>query len=256
MKLTALVIEDEFKLREIFIGLLKVHCPEINVIGDTGNITDGYNLIQDKKPDVVFLDIEMPQGNGFDLLSKFETIPFEVIFVSSYEQYAIRALKLSALDFILKPIVIEELLTLTDKIRRAIELKDSAGKYRMLKENLKSPDADKQMMLNTRNRMESVKLSNIIYMKADLNYTEIFLFNKSRIVVSKTLKDFEEMLCDVDDSPFVRIHKSFIVNISFIKLVERGESCAIILKDETVLEVSRRKKTSLIERLSLQKKSN
>lgn len=254
MKLTAIVIEDEFKLREMFIQLLQTHCPEIDVIGDTGNITEGYNLIVSKKPDVIFLDIEMPQGNGFDLLSKFETIPFEVIFVSSYEQYAIRALKLSALDFILKPVVIEELLTLTDKIKSAIELKESAGKYRILKENLKSPDTEKQIMLNSRDRMESVKLGSIVYLKADLNYTHFFLSDKRRIVVSKTLKDFEEMLCEVSDSLFVRIHKSFIINVSFIKSIERGESSMVILKDDTTLEVSRRKKMALIEHFNTKKK--
>lgn len=254
MKLTAIVIEDEFKLREIFIQLLQTHCPEIEIIGDTGNITDGYKLIRSKKPDVVFLDIEMPQGNGFDLLSKFETIPFEVIFVSSYEQYAIRALKLSALDFILKPILIEELIGLPDKIKKTIELKESAGKYRMLKENLKLPDEEKQIMLNTRNRMEPVKLCDIIYLKADMNYTHIFIKGVGRAVVSKTLKDFEDMLCEVDNSSFVRIHKSFIVNIPFIKLIERGESYVVLLKDDTALEVSRRKKTTLIERFNSYKK--
>src|SRR3954469_14911430 len=102
-KITAAIIEDESKLREVFVQLLQENCPEIEVIGEASNIVDGYSLILLKKPQVVFLDIEMPGGNGFELLSKFETIPFETIFVSSYGHYAIKALKLSALDYMLKP---------------------------------------------------------------------------------------------------------------------------------------------------------
>ena len=145
MKLTAAIIEDESKLREVFVQLLQENCPEIEVMGEASNITDGYALILLKKPQVVFLDIEMPGGNGFELLSKFEKIPFETIFVSSYGHYAIKALKLSALDYMLKPVMIEELVKVSGRIREAIELKESALKYKSLLTNLKTPEQDKRI---------------------------------------------------------------------------------------------------------------
>src|SRR3954466_6162974 len=136
MKLTAVIVEDELKLRKVFVELLKDNCPEIEVIAEAANIIDGYALIIQKKPQVVFLDIEMPGGNGFELLSKFEKIPFETVFVSSYGHYAIRALKLSALDYMLKPVMIEDLIKIPDRIKEAIDLKESALKYKSLEANL------------------------------------------------------------------------------------------------------------------------
>jgi two-component system LytT family response regulator len=250
MKLTAIVIEDEYKIREMFIDLLKKHCLEIEVVGEAGNITDGYELIVSRKPDVVFLDIEMPKGNGFDLLSKFEKIPFEVIFVSSYEHYAIKALRLSALDFLLKPIMIEDLLDITNRIKQSIALKESAFKYSLLKDNLKRNDDSRQLVLNTKTKIECVSLNQIMYLKAELNYTSIFIANQNRLVVSKTLKEFEEMLCEENNS-FIRIHKTYIVNTNYIKTIERGEEFFIRLKDDTRLEVSRRKKIVLMNKLNV-----
>lgn len=249
MKLKAAVIEDEFKLREVFIQQLERNCPEIEVIGQAANITDGYNLILKEKPDVVFLDIEMPKGNGFDLLSRFEKIPFEVVFVTSYEHYAIKALKLSALDYILKPIMVDDLLPLTDRIKNAISLKESAFKYNLLQANLKSPEEERKIVLQTRTKTEFVTLNKISYLQAELNYSSIFLSDQNRIVVSKTLKEFEEMLCD-DTGHFIRIHKKFIINISHVQSIERGEECWVLLNNNVRLEVSRRRKGELIDRFN------
>lgn len=250
MKLTAIVIEDERKLREVFIELLKENCPEIEVLGDVSNINDGYDLILLKKPQIVFLDIEMPGGNGFELLSKFERIPFETIVVSSYGHYAIRALKLSALDYILKPVMIEELVKITERIKEAIELKESALKYKLLKENLTSPEQEKKILLQSKKKLEHVVLKDILYLQSESNYTTIYIRNMTRIVVSKTLKDFEETLCEEEDGSFVRIHKTYIVNVNHIKSIDRGEDCSAILTDNTRLEVSRRKKLPLINKFN------
>ena len=249
MKLTAVVIEDEYRLREVFITLLRQHCPEIEVIGEASNITEGSELIIFRKPDVVFLDIEMPHGNGFDLLSKFEQIPFEIVFVSSYEQYAIRALKLSALDFILKPVEIEDLFGLTERIRQSMKVKESAFKYDLLQANLNSNEQEKKIILPGKRKLECIFLKQIIYLKAEQNYTTIYTIDKNRIVVAKILKEFEETLCQ-ENSDFVRIHKTYIVNIKHIRKFVRDEDAFIILEDGTRLEVSRRKKTMLFSRLN------
>jgi two-component system LytT family response regulator len=248
MKLTAAVIEDARKLREVFIQLLQENCPKIEVIGDAANITDAYSLILLKKPQVVFLDIEMPGGNGFELLSKFEKIPFETVFVSSYGHYAIRALKLSALDYMLKPVMIEDLIKIPDRIKEAIDLKESALKYKSLDANLKNQEQDKKILIHSKKKLEHVTLKDILYLQAENNYTAIFIKNSDRIVASKTLKEYEEMLCEGEDSSFVRIHKTFIVNVSYVKSIDRGEDCLAVLTDNTRLEVSRRKKQPLMEK--------
>jgi len=249
MKLKAAVIEDEFKLREVFIQQLEKNCPDIEVIGQAANITDGYEVIVKEKPDVVFLDIEMPKGNGFDLLAKFDKIPFEIVFVTSYEHYAIRALRLSALDYILKPLIIEDLLPLAERIKSAIQLKDSAFKYKLLQSNLKNSEEDKKIILQTKAKTECIPLNKIVYLQAELNYTSIFLSDNTRIMVSKTLKEFEDMLCD-KETYFIRIHKKYIINTRQMQSIERGDECMVLLKNNTKLEVARRRKGELIDRFN------
>lgn len=254
MKLTAVIIEDEFKLRTLFAQLLKKHCPEIEILGEAGNISEGYDLIVSKKPNTVFLDIEMPGGNGFELLNKFSKIPFETVFVSSYGHYAIKAVKLSALDYLLKPVIIDELIKVPQRLREALEAKESIIKYELLQENLKNSEQDKKIAIQHRNRLELVCLSDIIYLKAEGNYTWIFLKNGERIFVPKTLKEYEDTLCENDESNFIRIHRAYIVNIAQTKSIEKGEDTFITLNDNTTLEISRRKKTSVIDKFnSLQK---
>ena len=248
MQLTAVIIEDERKLRENFIQLLRENCPEIIIVGDAGNITDGYQLIMEKKPQVLFLDIEMPGGNGFELLLKFNNPSFETIFVSSYGHYAIKAIRLSALDYLLKPVSIEELQGLPERIKEAINLKESALKYKMLEANLKNTELQKKLVIRSKAKLESYNLSDIVYLNSDDNYTSLHLNGQKRLVISKTLKEYEEMLCMEESSSFMRIHKTFIVNLHFVKKIERGNDCIAVLKDDTQLAVSRRKKTAFIEK--------
>jgi two-component system LytT family response regulator len=254
MKLTAVIVEDELKLRKVFVELLKDNCPEIEVIAEAANIIDGYALIIQKKPQVVFLDIEMPGGNGFELLAKFEKVPFETIFVSSYGHFAIRALRLSALDYLLKPVMIEDLQTLPARIIEAIDLKESALKYKILQQNLNDSEQQKKIILRSKTKSESLNLKDIQYLNSDLNYTTIYTHENERLVISKTLKEFEDTLCDNERSTFMRIHKTYIVNLDYVKSIERGAECFVILKDNTRLEVSRRKKAVLLEKFESLKK--
>ena len=248
MKLTAVIIDDEIKLRRILEQLLKENCPEITIVGEAGNISEGHKILLEKKPQIVFLDIEMPGGNGFELLSKFDKIPFETIFVSSYGHFAIRALKLSALDYLLKPVMIEDLQSLPSRIKEAIDLKESAFKYKILEQNLNEPEQKKKIIVRSRSKTESIDLADICYLSSDLNYTTFYLKGNQRFVASKTLKEFEESLCDGEKSSFIRIHKTHIVNLDYVKKIERNEECFVLLGDSTRLEVSRRKKAALIEK--------
>jgi two-component system, LytTR family, response regulator len=250
MKLTAVIIDDEFKIRTLFAQLLKTHCPEIEILGEAANIIEGYDLIMSKNPTTVFLDIEMPGGNGFELLAKFKKVPFETIFVSSYGHYAIKAVRLSALDYLLKPVIVEELVKIPQRVRGALEKKESITKYELLLENLKKTDQSKKIAIQHKNKLELIYLSDIVYLKADGNYTWIFLQNGERVFVPKTLKEYEDILCENDDSSFIRVHRAHIVNISHINRIEKGEESTIILQDKTTLEISRRKKIAVIDKFN------
>ncbi len=247
MKFTAVVVEDEYKVREVFINLIKHFCEEIEIVGEAENINDAYNLILSVKPDIVFLDIEMPHGNGFELISKFQKPPFEVIFVTSYGHYAIKAIKLCALDYLLKPVMITDLMEMLERVKDKFELKRQSESYSILLENLNNSDQNKKLVIHTKTKTETVFLNEIIYLEGDGNYTHIQLEN-GKIYVAKTLKEYEDILCS-SDSDFFRVHKTYIVNTKYILEVIQGEN-TIRLKNNICLEISRRKKQELLEKLN------
>lgn len=246
MSIKAVIVEDEFKVRELFIILLQKFCEEIIVVGEADNINDGCELIKLEKPDVVFLDIEMPDGNGFELLAKFDDIFFETIFVSSYGHYAIKAIKASALDYLLKPVIIEDLQKITKRLQDKIDLKDKALKYNLLQENIINSDYPQKIIINTKTKIDSINTNDILYLKADGNYTTIHLKNDISYCISKTLKEYEELLCEIT-TPFIRMHKAIIVNTMHIKYISRGEECSVVLNNNVHLEISRRKKQEVID---------
>lgn len=250
MKLATIVVEDEFKVREVFVDLLKNFCPEINVIAEADNIHTAYTLIIEKKPAVVFLDIEMADGTAFDLLKKFENIDFEIVFVTSYSHYALKAIKLSALDYLLKPVTIEELQEVTKKITKQIGINKYIQQYSLLKGNLNKSEAEATIAIVTKNKLEYVPVADISYLKGDRNYSFVYLKNGLSYFAARTLKEYEDILCE-QSLLFFRVHKSYIVNVSEIKHIERGENYKIVLRDGNTLEVSRRKRQELIERLQL-----
>jgi two-component system LytT family response regulator len=249
MELKAVIVDDEFKVRDVFINLLRKFCPEITILGEAENVDSAYDLICAKQPNIVFLDIEMPGGNGFELLARFPEVPFEIIFVTSYGHYAIKAIKFSALDYLLKPVMIEDLQQLVARLSRSLESRHHARQYKLLGENLSAAPLDQKLVINTKTKLEYVSLSDIIYLKADGNYTTIFLRDNVRFYIARTLKDYEDLLCKPGNDSFIRIHKGYIVNIAFVRHIERGEDYSLILKDNTRLEISRRKKAELLNKL-------
>lgn len=250
MKYTAIVVEDEYKVREVFINLIHHYCKEIKIVGEAENINDAYDLILLKKPNIVFLDIEMSDGNGFELLAKFPIPPFEVIFVTSYGHYAIKAIKFSALDYLLKPVMVSDLLEMLERVKGKFGKRNQPEQYKVLLDNIYNPNQPKKLVIHTKTKTEYVFFNDIIYLKADGNYTTIQLAN-SNIYVAKTLKDYEEILCS-SDSPFMRVHKTYIVNTNFILNINHGDQNTIRLKNNSDLEISRRKKQELIEKLTFQ----
>lgn len=248
MKIKTIIVENEINVREAFIDLIKKNCPQIEITGEAENIGDAYHLILEKKPDLVFLDIEMTGGNGFELLAKFTKIPFETVFVSSYGHYTIPALRLSALDYLLKPVLVDDLVKIPARVKEIMDLKESAFKYKALQDNLKNKEEEKKLVIQTRSKLISLNLVSIVYLEADENYTHITIVDlNKKFLVTKTLKEFEETLCE-ETGNFIRIHKKFIVNMSYIKQVDNKTECTILLNDGTRLEVSRRKKQLLLNK--------
>ncbi|TND08791.1 MAG: two-component system, LytT family, response regulator [Bacteroidetes bacterium] len=248
MEIRSILVEDEFKVRQVLVDLLGRFCPEVKVLAEASNIDEATEQIERLKPDLVFLDIEMPGGNGFELLARFRNPDFKTIFVTSYGHYAIRAIRFSALDYLLKPVMIEDLQQAVERARARISAPEQKQQYELLTENLAEKKTPAKLMLNNKSKLEYIETKDITYLEGDGNYTNIHLSGGRRHCLSRTLREFEEMLCEAG-SDFVRIHKGYIVNMLYVKHIERGERFALLLKDDTRLEVSRRKKPELLERL-------
>lgn len=247
MNINAIIVEDEFRVRQVLVKLLALHCPSIRLIAEAENITAAYDLIIKHKPDLVFLDIEMAGGSGFDLLAKFKEINFETIFVTSFGHYAINAIKYSALDYLLKPVMVSELKTAVEKVADRVNNKHSLQQYSLLKENLENKNSKKLGVIN-KGKLYHVNVTDIIYIEGSGNYSTIYLINGDKYTAAKTLKDYEEMLCAEDS--FARVHKSYIVNIKQISHIEKGEESPLVLYNNIKLEISRRKRQELITRLN------
>ena len=240
MKLTAIIVEDEETSREILKNYLKKYCPNVTVLGEASNIEEALVLIRNNHLDLVFLDVEMPYGNAFDLLDKVGDIHFETIFVTAYNHYAIEALNAHASYYLMKPISIDELIKAVDYVTE-IRTKEDALQDEILVPKTNSvagkisiPQLDGFEVLNT---------SDILYCKADDNYTEIYLNTNKKKIVSKTLKYFEDALTD---SGFARVHKSYLVNVNEVVKYVKGKGGSVVLSNGKQVMVSASKKSDLL----------
>tara|TARA_R110000868_G_scaffold102146_7_gene281398 strand:+ start:61201 stop:61932 length:732 start_codon:yes stop_codon:yes gene_type:complete len=239
MKLNAILIEDEANSREILRNYLAKYCTDVNLIGEASTIKEGLTLIERNTLDLVFLDVEMPFGNAFDLLDQVPDRTFETVFVTAYNQYAMDALNNHAAYYLMKPISIDELIKAVAYVKE-IRIKENALEDQILKPKLKSVDG--KITIPQQDGFQVLNVSDIIYCKADDNYTEIYLENK-RIVVSKTLKYFEDALSDFT---FARIHKSYLVNVNEVVKYVKGKGGSVIVSNGKELLVSASKKAALL----------
>lgn len=239
----AILVDDEERSIENLSKLLSSYCKEIEIVAKACSVKDAYAKIQEHRPDLVFLDIDMPPYTGFDLLKKYDELPFDVIFVTAYDYYAIDAIKFSALYYIMKPIKVVEL---KDAVAKAIKL--NLKKNRVQTEFIKQLDTQKdklkRIVINTIKESELIELENILYIEADNVYSTIHLSNSKKVICSqRSIKDYEEMLLD---KGFFRCHKSFLVNIKQIAGLDRHEGSDIVLKDKTHIPLARRRKEELM----------
>ncbi len=245
--MNVIIVDDEATVRNAIRALLNEHFPEINIIASAGSIEEGYEAILKNNPDLLFLDIELPDGTGFDLLKKFQQISFKVIFVTGHHEYALDAIKVSALDYILKPVDTDELCRAVEKAMEIINQADQQLKLQALNENLQSRKVLKRIILHTSDHLQLVSISDIIRAEADSNYTSFNLSGGKRILVSRTIKEFENLL---SGSGMIRVHQSHLVNINFIDRFVKKDGGYLVLKDGTKIPVSPNLKKQVLQAMT------
>jgi len=240
MKLRSIIVEDEETSREILKNYLKKYCPNVSILGEAANVEEALVLIRNNELDLVFLDVEMPYGNAFDLLDKVGDRTFETVFVTAYNHYAIDALNAHASYYLMKPISIDELIKSVDYVAE-IKSKEDALQDQILIP--KKNGVSGKITIPQQDGFEILETADILYCKADDNYTEIYLNTNKKKLVSKTLKYFEEAL---NDSSFARVHKSYLVNVNEVVKYKKGKGGSVVLSNGKEVMVSASKKANLL----------
>ena len=243
-----ILIDDEKNALEMMEWLLKTYCPGVEIMDMCHSAEQGIEAIHKYKPDVIFLDIEMPRMNGFDMLEQFDKLFFDVVFCTAYDQFAIKAFKYSALNYLLKPVDPDDLKATVARIeeRKSIPTKEQ---FEVLLQNITQPvkTTPQRIALTTSDGMIFVPTSDIIYCEAESNYTKVVLSGGKKIVVSKVLKDIDEALSGPD---FCRVHSSFLINVNRIKKYVRGDGGYLVMDDDTDISISRNRRQEFMELFS------
>ena len=241
----AIIIDDEMHCRKTLAMMLKQYCPDVQIMEECSNAETGIKAIEKRIPDLVFLDIEMPGVNGFEMLEQLTEISFAVVFTTSHDQYAVKAFRFYALDYLLKPVEPKELIASVHKVQTQKQL-PSPEQFEMLLNKLSSrEDVFPKIPIPTADGFELVPIDEVLFCEAHDNYTYFSLRNKKKIVACRMLKEVEEQL---NDFPFfVRVHHSYIVNLKEVKKYVRGEGGYVIMSDESSVNVSRSRKEVLLK---------
>ena len=227
--------------------LTNYHSNDIDVVSSVLSVKDGIKAIQSFSPDLVFLDVQLHDRTGFDLLRECGPISFKVIFTTAYDKFAIQAIKFSAIGYLLKPIDVDDLREALDKLV-SVSVPDTAQMADVIHTNLQLPNKKKKLTVATGNELLFLNIDQIIRCKSDVNYTTIYKTDHQKLVVAKTLKEFEELLSEQD---FFRIHNSDLINLHYIKSYNKGKGGSVILTDGTELEVSTRRKDEFLKKMAL-----
>lgn len=242
----AIIIDDETYACQALSTLLKNHCPDVEIAAVCQDPREALKIVESINPELIFLDIEMPHMNGFSFLEKCKSTSFDVIFTTSYDQYAIKAIKISALDYLLKPVDANELKAAVQKFRER-RAPVSRQQFEILLSRLQQPaPASMRIALPTMEGLQIISVENILYCSSSSNYTILTLKENQKLTVSKTLKEIEEML---EDSRFLRVHHSHLVNLDEIEKYFRGEGGSVLMSDGSSVDVSRSRKELLLKRL-------
>ncbi|HEX9980755.1 MAG TPA: LytTR family DNA-binding domain-containing protein [Flavobacterium sp.] len=245
--ITALLIDDDANLRSGLRSLLARYAPEINILGEADSVSTGIAAMDSLKPQVVFLDIQLADGTGFDILEqhagKHGKSLSHIVFITAHEQYAIKAFRFSALDFLLKPVDPEELQKVISKIKNVVEKNDGYAHIDLLLENIrKKVDNFKRIALSTSDGIHLFEVSDIIRCESEDNYTKFYIRNNKPVLISKTLKEYEDLLAE---HGFERIHQSHLINLAYLKSYIKKDGGYVVMADNSNLPISQRKKERL-----------
>lgn len=242
--LRAVVIDDIDAIRTKNIDIIKSNCPNIAIIGQADSVESGVNLIRQIVPDIVFLDVEMPDGTGFDLLQKLKPINFKVIFITGYEDFAIRAFRFSAIDYLLKPLDADDLVEAVNKAEEALSKDVMELKLNTLFSNLERPKNLQKLVLKTAEKIYSVNIQDIVNCESDKNYTTFYFINAPKLVVSTTLKEYETLLKPFQ---FFRAHQSHLINmLYFDHFIKTDGGNTIVMKNKNTIPLATRKKEEFL----------
>jgi two-component system, LytTR family, response regulator len=247
--ITAVIIDDDTNLRNGLRELLSFYAPDIKIIGEAEDVASGVEVIDMLKPQVVFLDIQLHDGTGFDVLEKIAQkngkTTSHIVFITAHEEYAIKAFRFSALDFLLKPVDPDELENVIGKIKKVLEKNDSYAHIDLLLENIrKKVDNFKRIALTTADGIHLYEVSDIIRCEGEDNYTTFFIKNNIPVIISKTLKEYEDLLSEYG---FERIHQKHLINLAYLKSYVKKEGGFVVMADNAQLPISARKKERLQE---------
>ncbi|WP_339918418.1 LytTR family DNA-binding domain-containing protein [Yeosuana marina] len=246
--LKAIIIDDEQHCVDRISKLLCKHNNTIDLVGISTTIEDAKTSIESMLPDVIFLDVHIHDKTGFDLLKQFSNIDCEIIFTTAYDRYAVDAFKFSALDYLLKPIDENEFCLAIEKIKKKASLKDISKKVEVLIHNLENKNQLlRKIAVSTSEGLTFVEVANIVRCQSDINYTHFFLKDKRKITVAKTIKHFENLL---EQHNFFRIHKSHLINLSFVEKYLKGKGGYVLMSDKTHIDVAVRRKDAFLKKLS------
>jgi two-component system LytT family response regulator len=248
MKYKAVIVEDEIMNSDFLQHLLAEFCPQVEVVATAANVPDAVNYINQHMPQILFMDIELQTATGFDVLQQVATHDLEVIFTTAYDHYAIKAIKFSAIDYLLKPISFEELQQAVAKAIDSLQLKEKDNKLELLIKNVRRPAGeDFSISLSTSEGVEFVPLSQIIRLEAKGPYTTFFMKNGAHLMVCKNLKEYEMLLTD---HGFFRLHNSYMVNMKEVKKMIKADGGYAVMNDDAMIAISPKKKDEFLALMS------
>jgi two-component system, LytTR family, response regulator len=246
--LKSIIVDDEYKSRESLKALVEKFCENISVVAICQNGNDAVQAIDEYDPDLIFMDIQLQRETGFEILERLDKINFEVIFTTAFSEYAIKAFKFSAIDYLLKPIDINELRLAVEKVQKRVIGNISERVYELAQNIKRNTFKHTRLALPSSQGLVFVSVDQIIYCEASGNYTNIYMEDQRKFVVSRTLKEYQDLL---EDQDFFRIHNSYLINLNSIKNYIRGEGGQVVMVNDKALDVSKSRKKSFLELIKM-----